>query len=165
MTAKILNNLDSISQLMEENKFKFICLYNSAGQKLVNYNTFKKGSLETKIKEIQDKLNSPLTSTGAYRISMCESNRSGIPTEFIYNKSFNSYHTDYNMPQPQAPVIIQHDSNKHDSALSFESALSLNRENAELKSERMYLLNQISQLQEEIKELEEDLKEYEVKGL
>lgn len=166
MNKKIIR-LESIPDLAKNEGYNFICLIDPIGKKLINFNPVsKKISFEENYQKIVNKLSSPVTSPGRYTVLLSEKTGRGCNIdEYVVIKEFNNNHTDYNMPQPQAPFIIHNDVPKVESALSFDSALTLNRENAELKAERMYLLNQIQVLQDQVKELEAELSELESKPL
>lgn len=149
---------DNLKKLAKDNNYKHICLISPEGVKMVNFNSIDgKTTFDQNLVKIQKKLNSPVYSSGKYKILLSEKLTRGYhPDEFyIYKSAEMSEHTDNNSHNNQ-PVII-HQQAPVERALSFEKAIELNGELANLKAERLYLLEQIKNLQDEVSDLEAEL--------
>lgn len=157
---------ENIKKIAKDNGYKHICLISPEGVKMVNFNgSDGKVTLDQNLLKIQKKLNSPVYSPGKYKVLMAEKiSRGFAPDEFyIYKSQSLNDHNDSNSHNNQ-PVIIQQ-APPMERALSFEKAIELNGELANLRAERLYLLEQIKNLQDEVSELEAELETHSAKPL
>jgi hypothetical protein len=146
--------LKDLHKIAKENSFKFICLDDADGNRIVPVNTpATKLTIEGNINKIKAALNKPINKPGKYKVTFSERQGSNVKQhEYYLIKSAqlsDVHHANH--------VVIHEPQERIERALSFDKAIELNGELANLRAERLYLLEQIKQLQEMNEELEQEI--------
>lgn len=152
--------IKDLLKIAKDNSFKFVCLDDFEGNRIVPVNTpATKLTIEGNISKIKTALNKPINKPGKYKVTFSERQGSNVKQHeyYIYKAAQLSdvHHANH--------VVIHEPQERIERALSFDKAIELNGELANLKAERLYLLEQIKQLQELNEELEQELEELESK--
>jgi len=152
------NNTYTIKQLRDLAKqqgYKVACLFDSKDKKVNNYNTLQT-AISKQLDVIENRLKSPVLPDGIYFVGMCEKyGRGQIVDKYAVIKgaglSNNGVQT-YQVVQQSSPS---------ENVLTYESALAMQQQIAELKSDNRFLTENNKLLQDKINTLEADLKESE----
>jgi len=150
---------ENLKKIAKENNYNHVCLISPEGVKMVNFNPANnKITFDQNIVKIERKLKSDIYSPGKYKILLCERISRGMePDEFYIYKGTQLNENTPTTTTTQPQVIIRETAQPFERALTFEKAIELNGELANLRAERLYLLQQITELQETVNELEQEL--------
>lgn len=148
MQAYSLKELDKICK---ENGFKFACLEDAYGERLITFNGAN-SDVTKRMAEIKRRLENDITPSGIYYVLFANNIREKAkPQKFAYAKG------DVSKQNTNGQNVIQ--LVKSEQVLSWDSALKYMQEIQELKSANAQLLTTNGYLQQRIDELEADLEE------
>ena len=142
--------INDIAKIQDEQKYKYIGLFDQGGNKVIPFNSNSTQSSE-RLKEIETRLLSEGLKDGFYNVCCKNALKGGAVDTYLIRKGENlSENTDVKIPivQTVAPDL-----------LSYASALQLNVEVARLKMENNSLKKEIDLLKLELKESQEMLSE------
>jgi len=140
--------LDEIREVQKDQKYKLIGLDTIDGKSVLAKNSGKT-TAEDKIDQIEIRLKSPKLTDGYY-IVHCRSHHSSVPDNYTIVKGDpEKLNEPAEAPDP-APVA------KNDNVLSYNKAIAMNKDIAELKAEVEALKKENGEYATQISELEEE---------
>ena len=143
--------IDQIRDIQAEQKYKFIGLNTSEGKEVIKQNNATI-TPENKLDIIETRLKAPKFKDGYY-VVYCRAHHSGEPDNYTIVKG--------NPETISEPASSPDPMPKSDNVLSYDKAIAMNKQVAELKAENDALIKERNQLKEDYDELLQEATELE----
>jgi len=158
---KTLHKFPEIEEIIREQGYKFVCVYNSADEVVIPYNSIKNNGLKKKIDEIRTRIKR--LPPGLYSLNaktVYNSNAKGDRYYFAVGK----VRPEDLAENPGSKVVERIIEKSSSDKLSIDNALENYKEIATLRSENARLKMEVEKLKDEISDLEDELDNPETMG-